>query len=290
MGGGGGSGSGSGGGNPGSSDEISHVAIVVLENQNYSDVVGSASMPYLNQLAQQGGLATQFYANVHPSIGNYFMMTTGQVVDTNDAFTGVFSGNNVTTSLMAASKSWKAYAESLPEAGYVGGDQYPYIKHHDPFSYFTNVQSNTNNEADITPFTQLATDTMAKALPNYMFIVPNDLHNGHDCPDGGSSCTLSDRLNAVDNWLKSNLSPLLADEDFAAHGILIVTFDESANDNTLGGGRIAVVLEGKRIKSGFQSMTTYQFPSLLRFSLKALGDTNYPGAAATAPDMDEFLN
>src|ERR1051325_1105315 len=123
MGGGGGSGSGSGGGNPGSSDEISHVAIVVLENQNYSDVVGSASMPYLNQLAQQGGLATQFYANVHPSIGNYFMMTTGQVVDTNDAFTGVFSGNNVTTSLMAASKSWKAYAESLPEAGYVGGDQ-----------------------------------------------------------------------------------------------------------------------------------------------------------------------
>ena len=289
-GGGGGTGGGSGGNNPGSSDEIDHVAIVVLENENYSDVVGSASMPYLNQLAQQNALATQFYANDHPSIGNYFMMTTGQVVNTNDAFTGTFSGDNVTTSLAAAGKNWKVYAESLPDTGYIGGDQYPYIKHHDPFSYFVNVQNDTTEKTNIIPFTQLTADTATKALPNYMFLVPNNLHNGHDCPAGGSTCTLAERLSAVDNWLQSNLSPLLADSNFADHGILIVTFDESASDNTMGGGRIATVIVGKRVKQSFQSMTTYQFPSLLRFSLKAFGVTNYPGAAATAPDMDEFLN
>ncbi len=57
---------------------FSHVFVVVEENHGYSSVIGSSSMPYLNSLASKYGLATQYYANTHPSIGNYFMMTTGQ--------------------------------------------------------------------------------------------------------------------------------------------------------------------------------------------------------------------
>jgi hypothetical protein len=57
----------------------------------------------------------------------------------------------------------------------------------------------------------------------------------------------------------------------------------------MGGGRIATVFAGGPIKHSFQSSTQYQFPSLLRFTLKVLGITDYPGAAAEAPDMDEFL-
>ena len=53
-----------------------HVIVVVEENHDYSQVIGSSAMPYLNSLANQYGLATQYYANTHPSIGNYFMMTT----------------------------------------------------------------------------------------------------------------------------------------------------------------------------------------------------------------------
>src|SRR5215471_19366349 len=52
-----------------------HVVIVVEENHSYSSVIGNSAMPYLNGLASQYGLATQYYANTHPSIGNYFMMT-----------------------------------------------------------------------------------------------------------------------------------------------------------------------------------------------------------------------
>src|SRR6476661_68529 len=43
-----------------------HVVVVLEENQSYPAVIGSASMPYLNSLAQQNALATQYYANVHP--------------------------------------------------------------------------------------------------------------------------------------------------------------------------------------------------------------------------------
>ena len=41
-------------------------------------------MPYLNSLASQYDLATQYFANTHPSIGNYFMLTTGQPITFDD--------------------------------------------------------------------------------------------------------------------------------------------------------------------------------------------------------------
>ena len=48
----------------------SHVFVVVEENHSYSSVIGSSSMPYLNSLVSKYGLATQYYANMHQSIGN----------------------------------------------------------------------------------------------------------------------------------------------------------------------------------------------------------------------------
>jgi hypothetical protein len=47
-----------------------HVFLVVEENHSYSQVIGNSSMPYLNSLAAKYGLATQYYADVHPSIGS----------------------------------------------------------------------------------------------------------------------------------------------------------------------------------------------------------------------------
>ena len=101
-----------------------HVAVVVEENTNYSSVT-SSSMPYLSGLMSQYGLATQYYANTHPSIGNYFMLTTGQVLTNDDAQTPSsfpVSVDNVVRELVSAGKTWKAYAESLPSVGYIGGD------------------------------------------------------------------------------------------------------------------------------------------------------------------------
>jgi hypothetical protein len=58
-------------------------------------------MPYLNSLATQYGLATQDYANTHPSIGSYFMLTTGQLVTTNDGLTGTVNVDNIVRELLA---------------------------------------------------------------------------------------------------------------------------------------------------------------------------------------------
>src|SRR5207249_2705878 len=70
----------------GGAPRAGHVFIVTEENQDYAAVIGSPSMPYLNSLAQQHGLANQYYANTHPSIGNYFMLATGQIITNDDSY------------------------------------------------------------------------------------------------------------------------------------------------------------------------------------------------------------
>jgi hypothetical protein len=43
------------------------------------------------------------------------------------------------------------------------------------------------------------------------------------------------------------------------------------------------------VKAGYQSTTLYQHESTLRLMMEALGVTDLPGAAASAPDMAEFF-
>ena len=104
----------------GSVPQFGHVVMVVEENHSYSEVIGNSAMPYLNSLASQYGLATQYFANTHPSIGNYFMLTTGQLVTNDDGFTGTVGVDNIVRDLIAAGKTWKSYAESIPSTGYIG--------------------------------------------------------------------------------------------------------------------------------------------------------------------------
>jgi phosphatidylinositol-3-phosphatase len=292
---GGGGGSGSGGGSGGSGGgssgivKVQHVAIVVLENCNYSDIVGSANAPYINSLIAQGGVATQYYANVHPSIGNYFIMTTGEAYSTDDNFDGAVPVDNVVREFQAASKSWKVYAQSLPQQGYLGGDVYPYLRRHNPISYFSDVQPPSQLNMNIVNFSQLAIDLPAGQLPAYSFIVPDAEHDAHDCPGGGSDCDVGTRVAAADAWLSANLPQLLTNSQFQQSGLLVLTTDESRNDNNHGGGRVATVLVGTGVKVGYQGTVLYDHRSLLGLSMKALGLTTIPNGAGNAPQMTEFF-
>src|SRR5205807_9568350 len=66
------------------------------------------------------GLATQYYADTHPSIGNYFMFTMGQILTNDDGYTSTVSHDNLVRHLVSAGKSWKSYAEDLPSVGWIG--------------------------------------------------------------------------------------------------------------------------------------------------------------------------
>ena len=255
-----------------------HVFIVTEENHDYASVIGSSSMPYLNGLAQQYGLATQYYANTHPSIGNYFMLATGQIITNNDSYSTIVTVDNVVRRLLAAGKSWKSYAEDLPAVGYTGGDVGNYARKHNVFALLSDVASDSTERRNLVPFTQFATDLANGTLPDFSNIVPNLCNDAHDCP-----------LGTADTWLGNNMAPLLASPTFQQDGLLIILFDEAGSDNTHGGGRIAWVVVSPRAKMGYQSTTLYQHESTLRLILETLGVTQFPGVAATTPGMGEFF-
>jgi phosphatidylinositol-3-phosphatase len=273
-----------GGGGP----ALTNVVVVVLENQDFTNIIGNPNMPFLNGLANSNGLATQYFANTHPSIGNYFMLTTGQIITNDDAFADMVSADNIARELTSAGKSWRVYAESLPSTGYTGGDVYPYLKHHNPFAFFTDVVG-TPQAQNIVAFTQLSSDVASSSLPNFALVVPNAQNNMQDCPSGFATCTLADKATNTDHWLQTNLSPLINDSNFKSNGVLVITFDESETDNTNGGGRVATVLVGSHVRPGSTSSTTFQHQSLLRLALESVGVTTLPGASASAASMDEFL-
>jgi acid phosphatase len=256
-----------------------HVFVVTEENTDYVDVIGSSSMPYLNGLAQQYGLATQYYANTHPSIGNYFELATGQILTNDDGSSTIEDVPNVVRSLVAAGKTWKSYAESIPNACYLGGDTGNYARKHNVFALLSDVANDPSGQAcNIVPFTQFATDLANGTLPAFSNIVPDLCNDAHDCS-----------LSTADDWLKTNIDPLIKSAAFQQDGLLIIVFDESGGDNTNGGGKVAWVAVSPKSKPGYQSTTTYQHQSTLRLILKGLGVTAFPGDAASAPDMDEFF-
>lgn len=279
----------SGSGGTGKIPLVSHVFVLVEENHSFESVIGNTSMPFTNSLAQKYALATQYYANRHNSLPNYFMLTVGDMVTTNDQFAGTVSENNIVRALAGASKTWKIYAESLPNTGDTGVGNIPYARDHNPFAYFSDVLNKNSQAANIVPLTQLATDIQNGTLPDYAMIVPDLANDGHDCPAEAATCTDDDKLAGVDKWVQSNVGPLISSSAFQ-DSVLIYTWDESdINDVANGGGHVATILVSPKVRAGFQSKTMYQHQSALKLSLELLGVTDFPGAAASAPDMSEFF-
>jgi hypothetical protein len=151
------------------------------------------------------------------------------------------------------------------------------------------VLGSSAETANLVPFTQISSDLSAGTLPNFGFIAPNAEHDAHDCPTGGSVCLDSDKLTAADNWLKSNIDPLLKSPALA-NSVFIIVFDESLDvDLVNGGGKVAWVMTGTHVKAGFKSTTFYQHQSTLRLVLDLLRVADHPGNSATAMTMGEFF-
>lgn len=261
-----------------------HVVLLMEENQSYNTVVGQTAWPNLNNLIANGALPTHYYADSHPSIGNYLMLTTGQTLTTNDNSTQVWNVDNIARRMLAAKVPFRIYAEGITQ-GYVGGNTGAYLIRHDPFVLLSDIADNTTvaNQV-IWPFSQFAKDLASGTLPEFSYIVPDvndDAHNGTP--------------QQADTWLQANVvTPLSKQAAFQAggDGLLIVDFDEAADsDTTYGGGHVSPVLWGPIVKPGYQqtSSTVYQHQSMLRTMMDVLGLPNPPAAAATAPPMTEFF-
>ena len=271
----------------GSVPAFSHVVVVTLENTNYDEVFGpggAAAAPYLNSLADQWALATQYYGVGHASLTNYIAMTSGQTprqvteIDCPlyDCSYPTTVGN-IADQVEASGRTWKGYMDGMPTAcahGAAGSvDPYfaylppfnTYATRHNPFMYYDSIVGNPSRcVAHDVPYSQLATDLAANQLPDLSFISPDLCNDGHEDQCG---------VHAADNWLSVELPKILGNAQFQAGGVVFVTFDEAEQSDgsgccgdTTGGGRVGTIVISPThgATGGFRSATPHNHYSLLR--------------------------
>lgn len=111
-----------------------HVALVIMENRAESQIIGSASAPYINSLPTGGAYMSNSFGVTHSSDPNYMALFSGSTQGlTTDACPLTFTGNNMGQQLLNAGLTFTGYPETLPSVGYTGCTSgtsgYPRRKH-----------------------------------------------------------------------------------------------------------------------------------------------------------------
>src|SRR5712691_3276865 len=150
---------------------FSHIFILVMENQERSDVIGNSAAPYINQLATTYAQGANNHGVSHPSLPNYLAMVSGDTwgITTDCSPTDPacsFDVPSLPDQVEAAGKTWKGYMESMPSPCSLGGTTL-YDVSHDPFVYFLPIQRNTSRcNSHVVNLDQLDADLAAGAVPN----------------------------------------------------------------------------------------------------------------------------
>jgi hypothetical protein len=259
-----------------------HIAVVVMENEEYGAVIGSRSAPYVNGLARRYALATSAYAISHPSLPNYLALTGGSTFGIASDCTGcTVRGAGLAGQLDARRISWKAYMEDLPNACFTGAGAGGYAKKHDPFVYYTRIVSDAAACHRVVPLTQLAADERSHSLPRFIWITPNLCHDMHDCS-----------VDTGDKFLHGLIPPLL--HAMGRSGLLILTWDEGSSGNGCcrfaSGGHIATILAGPSARHHARLSTPVDHYSVLQTIEDLFGLRRRGGAACTCtPSLQRLL-
>jgi hypothetical protein len=233
-----------------------HIAVILMENEEYGDIVGSSSTPFINGLARRSALATQMYAIRHPSLPNYLALTSGSThgIDSDCTDCSV-TATSIVDQLDRAGLSWKAYMEDLPHPCFTGAGAGDYAKKHDPFVYYTAVANSPGRCANVVPLTALAADERSGKLPAFIWITPNLCHDMHDCDPATG-----------DKFLSQLIPPLLS--RLGPRGLLVLTWDEGSSDNgccrLAVGGHIATILAGPSVRQSAKLSTPADHYSVLQ--------------------------
>ena len=259
-----------------------HIAVIVMENEEYSDIIGSNSTPYINSLAHRYGVASSMFAISHPSLPNYLALTGGSTFGiSSDCTDCTVPQNGLAGQLDAAHVSWRAYMEGLPSSCFTGGQAGEYAKKHDPFMYYTTHGSQPTGCSHVVNLTRLTTDESHHSLPRFSWITPNLCHDMHDC----STAT-------GDHFLSRLVPRLLA--SLGARGLLFLTWDEGTSDQgccrLASGGHIATIVAGSGARSHARLTTPVDHYSTLQTIEDLLGLRRLRGAAcACTPSLAPLL-
>ena len=272
-------------------DAMPTIFTIVLENQDYVDIVGSPNAPYLNSLIAQYGLATNYKETGSPSLPNYLHMISGDNqyfglldVDPVTAFLFPKDADNLGTQLEAAGIKWRSYQDAMGTPCRLTASG-TYAPKHDPFLYFDDIQNGPDNlcaKRNVDYAEHFAAD-LAGGTYRYMWITPDMNHDGHD-----PSTNPVQGLHQADEWMSQHVPQILESEVFQAGGVLFITWDEAEGRNGHDSERLPMIVVSPRIVSaGFTSNTPYTHAAYLATIEDMLGLPRLP-TVASAPNLLEF--
>lgn len=264
-----------------------HVIWVWMENHSYDTIIGSSQAPYINSLAGQCGLATNYHNISHPSLPNYIAGTSGLGLSALKPFHSDCSPSKKCStsapSIFGQGETWRAYEESMP-SNCANSNSSEYAVRHNPPPYYTTLTTCSANDV---PYSQLAGDLANNTLPAFSFITPNLIDDMHDG-------TVADG----DTWLANNLPTIFNSTEYTSDTTaVIVTWDEgeggSSNDcasNTTDVGcHVATIVISPSTGPGTTSSTLFNHYSLLGTTEQLLGLPAL-GNAATFATMTSAFN
>jgi hypothetical protein len=204
-----------------------HVMVIMMENTDYSQAIGSAAMPYLNELAHEYAGFTQSYGWRYPSLPNYMELAAGSNLGiTSDCdpgskgCTGLVHEKFV-DQLEAAGISWHDYfQDDVSGCDTNPGDFFHgnYDVEHNALAYFADFSQQCKH---ISNFRPLLSDLSRANPPDYNFVVP-DLDY-----DGGDNGTMS----SGDTWLAAEVPQIMSTPWYKQGGQIVVMYDTGYGDS-----------------------------------------------------------
>jgi phosphatidylinositol-3-phosphatase len=247
-----------------------HVVWIVMENKGYSDIIGSPTAPYINTLAKNCGVATNFYAESSPSLPNYVAMTSGStqgISDDDDPSSHPLAVPSIFSQLRG---NWRALEESMPSHCALS-DSGLYAVRHNPATYYTNIrQQCARRDVRLTYPLNLSAQ--------FTFVTPNVCDDMHSCPNAPDPQTAKQIRNG-DTWLSSFLPKVFASPQYRSGSTAVfLTWDED-------GGHVPTLVIAPSTRPGTTSSATFSHYSLLRTAEQMLGIKTYLGGASSARSM-----
>ena len=256
---------------------ISKVLVIIEENHSRSQM--KTGMPYLYGLAQRYAYASDYRAITHPSLPNYLAIAGGStfgVQDDENPAAHVIHGASVFSQALAAGRTAKLYAESMPSSCDLTSAG-SYAVRHAPWAYFTDQRAACRRglvPAGGPTKGAFVTDVRRGTLPTAGMLIP-DL--GDDAHDG--------TLGEADAWLKAWLPGVLAGPDFTAGRLVVVVTADEDNYTSVNKVLTVVLARGVSHKVVTTPLTHY---SLTRLYDDVMGVKRLRNAA-TAPSLSAAL-
>lgn len=245
-----------------------HVVWVWMENKGYASVIGSPAAPYINSLAKECGLATNYRGVSHPSLPNYVAATSGSthgITDDAPPAKHPLAGPSIFS--QTGSAGWRSYQESMPGRCNRTATGPLYAVKHNPAAYYTRIGSICQTH-DV-PLTY-PIDLSAR----FTFVTPNQCSDMHNC-----SVATGDR------WLAGFVPKVLATAQYrSGTTLLFITWDENDGPHHAAGNQVATLIVAPSVRPGARSGTDYTHYSLLRTTEEVLG-LPLLGSAASANSL-----